>query len=84
MVLVVELKAEAMEGGEAQGPQLYQEGSEVGCGAAPLLMCGGKSLPGLASYPVSPPMSYVILGKPLKFPELYHPPRRMAIVCSVL
>lgn len=72
-MLTEEGEAQDTEGKDAQVPLLCQEGSEGGYAVPPSLICGGRNLPDLAAYSVSPPVSCAIWGKLLKFPELLHP-----------
>lgn len=65
----MEPKAEDREGKDAQGPQLRQEGSEVGYTVPPSLTYGRKNPPDLAAYPVSLLPSCAIWGKSLQLPE---------------
>lgn len=58
MVLAVEPKAVDMEDEDAQGPELHQQGSEMGYTVPPSLMCGRKNPSDLDAYPVSPPRAY--------------------------
>ena len=57
-MLTVEPKAVDMEDEDAQGPELYQQGSEMGYTLPPSLTCGRKNPSDLDAYPVSPPRAY--------------------------